>query len=93
MRAFILRRVELVAQGLGDVVVVGSVYCAATLRVREFLTRNAHPYAYVDLEREDDVQSLLDRFHVGPTTCRSSSVAVTWSFGIPPTSRSPTVSA
>ncbi len=65
MRAFILRRVELVAQGLGDVVVVGSVYCAATLRVREFLTRNAHPYAYVDLEREDDVQSLLDRFHVG----------------------------
>jgi thioredoxin reductase (NADPH) len=39
MRAFILRRVELIAQGLGDVVLVGSVHCAGTLRLREFLTR------------------------------------------------------
>src|SRR5262245_28048029 len=32
MRAFILRRVELIAHGLGDVVLVGSNYCSATLR-------------------------------------------------------------
>jgi len=46
MRAFILRRVELIANGFGDVVVIGSTHCAGTLRVKEFLTRNGHPYAY-----------------------------------------------
>lgn len=40
LRAFILRRVELIAHGLGDVVLVGSSHCAGTLRVKEFLTRN-----------------------------------------------------
>jgi thioredoxin reductase (NADPH) len=65
MRAFILRRVELIAHGLGDTVVVGSTHCAGTLRVREFLTRNGHPYAYIDLDREPGVQDLLDQFHVG----------------------------
>ncbi len=64
MRAFILRRVELIAQGIGDVVVVGSVHSAATLRTREFLTRNGHPHSYVDLERDSGVQHLLDQFHV-----------------------------
>lgn len=64
MRAFIIRRVELIAQGLGDVVVVGSNHCSGTLRVKEFLTRNGHPYAYIDLDRDADVQSLLDQFHV-----------------------------
>ena len=64
MRAFILRRVELIARGLGDVVLVGSVHSPSTLRIKEFLTRNGHPYAYIDLERDADVQELLDRFHV-----------------------------
>ncbi len=64
MRAFILRRVELIARGFGDVVLVGSVHSSGTLRIKEFLTRNGHPYAYIDLERDVDVQELLDRFHV-----------------------------
>jgi thioredoxin reductase (NADPH) len=66
MRAFILRRVELIARGLGDVILIGSVHCSGTLRVREFLTRNGHPHAYLDLDRDDGVQDLLDRFRVGP---------------------------
>jgi thioredoxin reductase (NADPH) len=65
MRAFIVRRVELIAHGIGDVVLLGSNYCSATLRVKEFLTRNGHPYSYIDLDRDDGVQDLLDRFHVG----------------------------
>jgi thioredoxin reductase (NADPH) len=64
MRAFIVRRVELIAHGLGDVVLLGSNYCSETLRVKEFLTRNGHPYSYIDLDRDADVQVLLDRFHV-----------------------------
>jgi thioredoxin reductase (NADPH) len=64
MRSFILRRVELIAHGLGDVVLVGSNHCSGTLRVKEFLTRNGHPYSYIDLDRDADVQDLLDRFHI-----------------------------
>ena len=64
MRAFILRRVELVASGIGDVVLIGSQHSPGTLRIKEFLTRNSHPYTYVDLDHEPDVQALLDHFHV-----------------------------
>src|SRR5947199_708600 len=64
MRAFILRRVELIARGFGNVVLVGSNHCAGTLRVKEFLTRNGHPYSYIDLDRNAGVQDLLDRFQV-----------------------------
>src|SRR5258708_31176198 len=64
MRAVIRRRVELVAAGLGDVVLVGSTHSAGTLRIKEFLMRNGHPYAYMDLERDPEVQNLLDGFHV-----------------------------
>jgi thioredoxin reductase (NADPH) len=64
MRAYIYRRLELVAQGLGDVVLIGSLHSASTLRIREFLTRNGHPFSYVDLDRDGDVQELLDRFHI-----------------------------
>src|SRR5439155_747454 len=64
MRAFILRRIELIASGYGDVVLIGSTHCAGTLSVREFLTRNGHPFHYIDLDRDADAQDLLDRFHV-----------------------------
>jgi len=64
MRAFILRRVELIARGVSDVVLLGSSHCQGTLRVREFLTRNGHPHTMLDLDRDAGVQELLDRFHV-----------------------------
>lgn len=65
MKALIQRRIALVAQGIGDVLLIGSIRSPATLRIREFLTRNGHPFKYVDSDREADVQDLLDRFHVG----------------------------
>jgi thioredoxin reductase (NADPH) len=64
MRAFILRRVELVAAGVGDVVLIGSMHSADTLRIKEFLMRNGHPYTFLDLERDPDVQNMLDNFHI-----------------------------
>ncbi len=67
MRAFILRRAELQAQGLGDATLVGSSHSADTLRIKEFLTRNGHPYAYIDLEQDPDVDNVLARFHVSVT--------------------------
>jgi thioredoxin reductase (NADPH) len=60
LRAFILRRVALIAQSQGDVVLVGSRHSAGTLRLQEFLTRNGHPYAYMEVESDPRVQALLD---------------------------------
>ena len=64
MRAFILRRLELVNQGQGNIILMGSRHSANTLRLREFLARNEHPYAYVDLDTDQTSQELLDRFEV-----------------------------
>ena len=66
MRAFILRRVELIAAGVGDIVLIGSTYSASTLRIKGFLMRNGQPYSYMDLERDSDVQNLLDSFQISP---------------------------
>src|SRR3954470_23582718 len=64
LRAFILRRVALIAASIGDAVLIGSAHSSATLRIREFLTRNAQPHAYLDVDKDAGVQALLDRFQV-----------------------------
>lgn len=65
MRAFILRRLEIIARGSTDLVLLGSRHSGATLRIKEFLIRNGQPLTYIDLEQDADVQGLLDRFRVG----------------------------
>lgn len=62
VRAFLLRRAALVAGGIGDVLLVGSNHSSDTLRIKEFLTRNAHPYSFIDPDNDPAVQDLLDRF-------------------------------
>jgi thioredoxin reductase (NADPH) len=64
LRAFILRRLLLINQELGNVVVIGSQHSADTLRLREFLGRNGHPYTYVDLDSDNTSRTLLDRFAI-----------------------------
>lgn len=65
MQALLQRRTALVAEGIGDALLIGSSRSAATLRIKQFLARNGHPFKYLDLGRDADVQSALDRFHVG----------------------------
>jgi thioredoxin reductase (NADPH) len=60
----ILRRVALITRQLSDAVVVGSAHNAGTLRVKEFLLRNDHPFHYLDLDRDSEAQELLDRFRI-----------------------------
>jgi thioredoxin reductase (NADPH) len=64
MRAFVLRRASLIAAGTSDAVVLGATHCSVTVRIKAFLARNGHPYTFIDLERDEDVQALLDRFGV-----------------------------
>ena len=79
LRAFILRRLELIARGSGDLILIGSSHSLDTFRIKEFLTRNYQPYSTIDLEHDAEVQDLLDRFHVAITDlpvliCRRSVV-------------------
>lgn len=79
LRAFILRRLELIAREVGDVLLIGSSHSLDTLRIKEFLTRNYQPYSYIDLEHDTDVQEILDRFSLSTkdlpvVICRSSAV-------------------
>lgn len=64
MRAFILRRLELIKSGQGNLILMGSRHSANTLVLREFLIRNGHPYTYIDLDTDKTSQELLDRFHI-----------------------------
>src|SRR5271156_1311208 len=64
MKAFLARRLSLQEKGEGNVVVLGSRYSANTLAVREFLTRDGHPFTYLDLDVDQTAQELLDRFGV-----------------------------
>jgi thioredoxin reductase (NADPH) len=64
MRAFVLRRLELLAAGIGDVVLIGSMYLSDTFRIKEFLVRNGYPYSYIDLERDHDIENMLDSFQI-----------------------------
>jgi thioredoxin reductase (NADPH) len=65
LRAFMLRRGALVQQGAGNVLLVGSRHSAGTLELREFLTRNAQPFGYLDVDSDVDVGHVLERFSIG----------------------------
>jgi thioredoxin reductase (NADPH) len=64
--AFVRRRAQLIARGAGGLVLIGSGHSADTLRLKEFLSRNGHPYVYLDVERDSEVQALLEHFAIGP---------------------------
>jgi thioredoxin reductase (NADPH) len=65
MRAFILRRMGLIAaeQG-GDVILVGSTLSPGTLRLVQFLTRNTYPFVLKDIDTDEDARACLARFNL-----------------------------
>jgi len=67
LRAFVLRRVYLIANSVGDAVLIGSNNSSDTLRIRTFLSRNGHPHTYLDVETNPDVQTVLDHFEIRVT--------------------------
>jgi thioredoxin reductase (NADPH) len=66
LRTFLQRRAFLIAHGKGDAVLVGSRHSADTLRLREFLSRNGRPYTYLDVESDQGVHGMIERFGVRP---------------------------
>jgi thioredoxin reductase (NADPH) len=65
MAAFVTRRSTLIEGGDGNVVLLGTPDSSNTLALREFLTRNGHPFTYIDLETDSSASDLLRRFSVG----------------------------
>jgi thioredoxin reductase (NADPH) len=67
MRAFILRRVGLLRHAEGGVVLIGPGHTADTLRLQQFLTRNAYPHRLLDTEHDNGASGLLDCFSIAPS--------------------------
>ncbi len=65
LRVFLMRRAYLISHSFGDAVLIGSTHSGDTLRLQAFLTRNGHPHTYLDVERDPDIQSVLDHFAIG----------------------------
>lgn len=66
MRSFILRRVSLIETASSTTVLVGSSCDPETMRLRQFLARNGHPFEFLDLEEDEDAQEALDAFGSEP---------------------------
>ena len=66
LRVFIRRRVAMISRAMGDVVLIGSRSSADTLRLKEFLTHNGHPFTYFELGQDAPAEQLLQRFNLGP---------------------------
>ena len=66
MRALILRRAQILQDGIGGPVIVGSAENADVLRLEGFLARNGTPHMRLDPETDPEANALIERFHVDP---------------------------
>jgi thioredoxin reductase (NADPH) len=66
LRVFVRRRVAMISRAMGDVVLIGSRYSADTLRLKEFLAHNGHPFTQYEVGQDAPAEQLLQRFNLGP---------------------------
>jgi thioredoxin reductase (NADPH) len=64
MGAFVARRLLMIQLGEGNVVLFGTGSSARTLALREFLTRNGHPFTYVDIDTDSCASELMEKLDV-----------------------------
>src|SRR6202041_1004705 len=64
MGAFVARRLLMIELGEGNVILFGTKSSGRTLALREFLTRNGHPFTYVDIETESFAGDLMEKLDV-----------------------------
>jgi thioredoxin reductase (NADPH) len=50
--------------GEGNVILFGTKGSARTLAIREFLTRNGHPFAYIDIDSDNCASELMEQLAV-----------------------------
>ena len=64
MGAFVARRLLMIQLGEGNVILFGTKGSARTLAIREFLTRNGHPFAYIDIDSDNCASELMEQLAV-----------------------------
>ncbi len=64
--SFILRRMRMIAEQLGNVTLLGSGVERNMARIRTFLTRNGVPHEVIDVDETDDVEKRLREFNAVP---------------------------
>ncbi|WP_426513621.1 FAD-dependent oxidoreductase [Dactylosporangium sp. McL0621] len=65
LKAYLIRRSLLIGHGAG-LRIVGSRFSPDDRRLREFAARNRIPYQWVNLEKDQDAETLLRGLHVRP---------------------------
>jgi thioredoxin reductase (NADPH) len=66
MRALILRRSQMLQDGVGGPVIVGRSENANVLRLEGFLARNGTPHMRLNPDDDPEAKALIDRFQVDP---------------------------
>src|ERR1700749_4020971 len=64
MGTFVARRLLMIQLGEGNVILFGTKSSARTLAIREFLTRNGHPFTYVDIDSDNCASELMEQLAV-----------------------------
>ncbi len=66
MRALILRRVNLIRDGIGGPVLIGPSHSVGVVRLQGFLTRNGQPHHLLDPDRDHDAAEVIARYSPNP---------------------------
>jgi thioredoxin reductase (NADPH) len=66
LKAFLQRRALLLQAGFQGLRIIGSRFSPDAHRMRDFATRNQIPFTWIDLERDEQAESLLRQFNVRP---------------------------
>src|ERR1700674_1775610 len=67
LKAFLTRRTLLLSDGFEGIKIIGSRFSPDAHRLRDFATRNAIPFTWIDLESDDQAETLLRQFGVPPS--------------------------
>jgi thioredoxin reductase (NADPH) len=64
LKAFLMRRELLIGEGFEGVRIIGSRFSPDAHRLRDFAARNAVPVDWIDLDTDQEAESLLQQFNV-----------------------------
>src|SRR5579871_95857 len=67
VRAFLTRRTLLLNEGFAGIKIIGSRFSPDAHRLRDFATRNAIPFTWIDLESDEQAEALLRHLGVPPS--------------------------
>ena len=66
LKAFLMRRTLLLDGGFAGIKIIGSRFSPQAHQLRDFAARNAIPFTWIDLEKDEQAERLLREFGVTP---------------------------